>query len=45
MAAFVEINGKRVEIPAEVRGKGAAAVAAWEKEQRKPARGAAGGDK
>ena len=48
VAVFVEIDGKRVECPAGVRAAGAAAIRAWEKEQRQPAKKkgtAAGGDK
>lgn len=45
---FVKIDGKRVEIPAEVRAGGVPAIAAWERELRQPAKrkgAAAGGDK
>jgi len=48
VAVFVEIDGKRVEIPAEVRAGGVPAIAAWEREQRQPTKkkgAAAGGDK
>ena len=48
MAVFVVIDGKRLEIPAEVRAGGVPAIAAWEREQRQPAKkkgAAAGGDK
>ena len=42
MAVYVKIDGKRVEVPADVRAQGAAAVADWEKNQR-PAKVAGGG--